>query len=48
MYRIKIILFTPLPHARSDQVEWVICREFDRNMKLVSGMVSDGTHARFG
>ena len=25
----------------------VIYRKFDRNMKLVSGLVSGGTHARF-
>ena len=30
------------------QNEWVICREFDRHIKLVSGMVSGGTHACLG
>ena len=47
MYR-QIFPFTPLPHALSGQEEWVICREFDIHIKLVSGMVLGGTHARIG
>ena len=35
-----------LSHAQID--EYVICREFDRNIKLISEMVSGGIHARVG